>query len=179
MITVTESRQRCSVLEVLGNSTNSSNAANIESRKLSVPNGFAPRLVPDQVVAVAPEADGEYRFQGRHLMASYMGCDLERLLDTSTLLQVFKDAADATGATVLDACHYVFPGNGLTAVLLLSESHASIHTYPENHSCFVDLFTCGDTVDQSKFDQAMRHYLKPHEVNQNVFNREQAIEHIE
>lgn len=159
------------MLEVLGNSANSQN---VEARKLSVPSAFAPRLVPE---AVATET--EYRFQGRHLMASYMGCDLARLTDTAALLQVFKDAADATGATVLDACSYVFPGNGMTAVLLLSESHASIHTYPENNSCFVDLFTCGDTVDQTKFDQAMRAYLKPHEVNQNVFNREQSIEHIE
>lgn len=142
---------------------------------------FAPQPVAPahSVVPPAMSTDAEYRFQGRHLMASYMGCDLERLTDTTTLLQIFKDAANATGATVLDACSYIFPGNGMTAVLLLSESHASIHTYPEKHSVFVDLFTCGDTVDQAKFDMAMRAYLKPHEVNQSVFNREQTIDHIE
>jgi len=147
------------------------------------PDTFALALVKDQHAAVEAAAEGdseiEYKFQGRHMMASFMGCDSKFLLDTETLLKTFTDAANATGATVLDACSYVFPNGGVTAVLLLSESHASIHTYPESGSCFVDLFTCGDTVDQAKFNEVMYSYLRPAHVNQNIFNREQTIEAID
>ena len=46
-------------------------------------------------------------------------------------------------------------------IILLSESHASIHTYPEHGGCFVDFFTCGTTCKPENFDKYMQNYLKP------------------
>ncbi len=129
--------------------------------------------------ACAQANNANYHFQGRHMMASFMGCDSEALLNADALLEAFSAAANATGATVLDTCSYVFPNGGVTAILLLSESHASIHTYPETGACFVDLFTCGETVDQDKFNEVMVSYLSPAAVNQNVFSRGQSIEAVE
>ena len=120
-----------------------------------------------------------HKFHGRHMMASLIGCSTAALLDVALLLENFSAAATAAGATVLDARHHVFPNGGMTAVLLLSESHASIHTYPENAACFVDLFTCGSAVDQSKFNQVLSAYLKPAQINQNAFNRGLTAELVE
>ena len=53
-------------------------------------------------------------------------------------------------------------------VLLLSESHASIHTYPEYNSCFVDLFTCGQKCSAEKFDMYLREYLKPKQTDSRI-----------
>src|SRR5690348_2184630 len=86
----------------------------------------------------------DYRFYGRHFIASYLDCDEEALNNVVKLSEAMHQAAAASGATVLKGSEYIFPPTGLTMVLLLSESHASIHTYPEHRACFIDLFTCGD-----------------------------------
>lgn len=105
--------------------------------------------------------ESEYQFKGNHFLASYSGCDYAALIDLEALRQTMLDAAEESGATVLDSVEYAFDGGGFTMVILLSESHASIHTYPEFNACFVDLFTCGDNCSSDNFDQALRAYLQP------------------
>ena len=87
-------------------------------------------------------------------------------------------AVRASGATILDQTPYVFPPNGLTIVYLLSESHASLHTYPEHGACFVDLFTCGDLCSPERFDEALRNYLQPKTVNARLFLRADEVQEI-
>ena len=103
----------------------------------------------------------QYGFVGAHFIASYKACDQDALLDIPHLLQAMLKAAEASGAQVLSYQIYEFPGGGFTMVILLSESHASIHTYPEHGACFVDLFTCGTNCSSSNFDKCLRSYLKP------------------
>ena len=114
----------------------------------------------------------EYQFIGRHFLASYYGCDEQALRDIHKLPEVMKEGVAASGATLLDASLYIFPPDGMTMVLLLSESHASIHTYPEHGSCFVDFFTCGTSCSAEKFDEVLRDYLKPKKVMNHAFMRD-------
>jgi S-adenosylmethionine decarboxylase proenzyme len=120
--------------------------------------------------------DALHHFAGKHFLASYLDCDLQRIADLDGMLRAMDGAVQASGATVLNSTPYVFPPNGLTVVYLLSESHASLHTYPEHGACFVDLFTCGDHCSAEKFDAALRAYLKPKEVNARLFLRHEGIE---
>ncbi len=108
-------------------------------------------------------------------MASYSGCDLGRLNDVVGLLETFKEASRASGATILNESHHVFVPCGLTAMLLLSESHASIHTYPEHAACFVDLFTCGTDSDGQAFDRIMQGYLRPTRVQVKTILRQLSL----
>lgn len=124
-------------------------------------------------------ADEEYLFRGKHLLTSYNKCDVEALTDVEKLYEMMLEAAKKSGATVLDSAHYVFPGNGMTMVVLLSESHASIHTYPEHGSCFIDLFTCGDKCSHEKFDEFLRSYLKPQEVSSKVYIRHEGFDPVQ
>ena len=112
-----------------------------------------------------------YKFVGRHLMASYKGCNNQMLTNIPGLKRAMLEAVNASGAHLLDSCEYVFSGDGLTLVMLLSESHASIHTYPEYNSCFVDIFTCGTKCSQEKFDESFRKYLQPQEVICQIVDR--------
>ncbi len=118
----------------------------------------------------------DFSFRGKHFVASYLECDLKSLSDLDGLLQAMDQAVYESGATILDKTPYVFPPNGLTVVYLLSESHASIHTYPEHGACFVDLFTCGDVCSSEKFDEVLRNYLQPKMVNARLFLRDQDLQ---
>lgn len=121
---------------------------------------------------VAPNAQGErYEFFGRHLLASYVDCDPAALADHVGLKAAMSAAVAAAGATLLESAHYSFTPSGMTAVLLLAESHASIHTYPEHQACFVDLFTCGRGCSAEKFDATLREYLRPANVQRRTVLR--------
>lgn len=55
-----------------------------------------------------------------------------------------EQAAHVCGATVLGCTmHHFGEGAGVTGVLLLAESHISIHTWPELKFAAVDIFMCG------------------------------------
>ncbi|PIS02229.1 MAG: adenosylmethionine decarboxylase [Chlamydiae bacterium CG10_big_fil_rev_8_21_14_0_10_42_34] len=120
----------------------------------------------------------DYTFKGKHFVASYLDCDPNSISDFESLIQAMNSAVSASGATILDQTHYVFPPDGLTIVYLLSESHASLHTYPEHRACFVDLFTCGDHCSSKKFDEVLRKYLRPKQVNDRLFTRSEEVEDL-
>ncbi len=118
----------------------------------------------------------DYQFAGKHFLGSYIDCDREALSDVEGVLEAMDKAVQASGAAVLSQTHYVFPPNGITIVYALSESHASIHTYPEHGSCFVDLFTCGDHCSSKRFHEALSAYLKPNKIDARLLIRTETIE---
>jgi S-adenosylmethionine decarboxylase len=136
------------------------------------------KLVAGQANVSVPQAKqteavaSEYQFIGRHLLASYHGCDPEALKNIKQLPEVMKQGVKESGAQLLDSVEYVFQPNGLTMVLLLSESHASIHTYPEHDACFVDFFTCGTNCSAEKFDAVLQQFLKPKKTDSKIFMRD-------
>ena len=123
----------------------------------------------------------EHPFKGNHLLASYLDCDQEALENLEALMHTMEEAVEASGAHVLDKSFHTFtpPGElvptGLTMILLLSESHATIHTYPEYRACFVDIFTCGDTCLPEKFHEVLQVYLKPKKVSKKLLIRHHDI----
>ena len=123
-------------------------------------------------------ADVAHEFAGKHFLASYLHCDPEAIGDVERLLAAMDKAVESCGATVLDKSSYVFEPNGVTVVYLLSESHASLHTYPEFGACFVDLFTCGNNCSAQAFDIALRAYLNPKEINARYFSRNEQTDDI-
>ena len=129
-------------------------------------------------VGVTLFSDEVYEFRGKHFLASYLECDQEALANVEGMMRAMDLAVGACGATILNKNSYVFPPNGLTLVYLLSESHASIHTYPECRACFVDLFTCGDHCTPQGFDAVLRAYLHPQEVNVKLFGRHETTEQM-
>jgi S-adenosylmethionine decarboxylase len=54
-------------------------------------------------------------------------------------------AAELCGATILNTVSYKFEPHGVTAILLLAESHISIHTFPEKRTAAADVYTCSAT----------------------------------
>ena len=127
------------------------------------------------IVASLLHAESDYQFRGKHFIANYTECDEAALRDVQGLIDAMHLGVKKSGATVLSDSTYHFPGDGLTMAILLSESHATIHTYPEHQACFVDLFTCGDHCHYAPFDQALRDFLKPKAVQSKVLIRDEAF----
>lgn len=79
----------------------------------------------------------------KHVIADLKNCDPAALVWDESKFALIEEAVNRV-STVLGSRHHVFDNGAYTAVLLLAESHFSIHTWPEHSSCCFDLFTCGD-----------------------------------
>ena len=88
------------------------------------------------------ERDG-VRFAGAHLLIDLWGAsDLD---DPAAIEGALRDCAEASRATVLHSDFHRFePNGGVSGVVVLAESHISIHTWPERDFAAVDIFMCGD-----------------------------------
>ncbi len=81
---------------------------------------------------------------GVHVLADLSGIDAEKLSNCASLEQLLRAAADAAYAHVLHSHFHGFgDGQGVTGVVLLAESHISIHTWPEYGFAAADIFMCG------------------------------------
>jgi len=69
-------------------------------------------------------------------------CEALAELEPATITAVFVAALERAGATVVQALSHEFPGAGLTSVLILRESHAVLHTWPETGTVNIDIFSC-------------------------------------
>jgi S-adenosylmethionine decarboxylase len=86
---------------------------------------------------------------GRHAIAELWDCDVEVLRDESLLDTLFRAACEAAGATILHSHFHKFGDEGgVTGVVVLAESHASVHTWPEYGYAAVDIFMCGNCDPQ-------------------------------
>lgn len=83
-----------------------------------------------------------YHLPGVHLILDCHGCS--HLDDAAYIERALLDAAEAVGATVLHSFTHSFgDGEGVTGVVALSESHISVHTWPEVGYAAFDIFVCG------------------------------------
>jgi len=80
---------------------------------------------------------------GRHVLAELYGCSLDLLDDLDAVSEHLRAAAESVGATVVGSAFHRYAPQGVSGVLLIAESHVSVHTWPEARYVAVDIFTCG------------------------------------
>ncbi len=100
---------------------------------------------------------------GRHILCEAYGCDPEVLNDRKVVEQIMVDAALLTGAEVREVAFHKFSPQGVSGVVVISESHLAIHTWPELGYAAIDVFTCGDTVDPWKACQLHDRVVSGHD----------------
>lgn len=84
---------------------------------------------------------------GRHILAEMYDCDPEILNDQDLVTEVMVRAALEAGAEVREVAFHKFSPQGVSGVVVISESHLAIHTWPELGYAAVDVYTCGEHVD--------------------------------
>lgn len=99
---------------------------------------------------------------GRHLIFDLWGC--ANLNSAQIIKEAMLEAVKACGATLLEIKTHTFAPQGISGFVLLSESHISIHTWPEYKYAAVDIFTCGEKVVPYNALPVFRKFLKPKHV---------------
>ena len=104
---------------------------------------------------------------GKHLVAELYNCPPEKLRDEAFLRRVVVEGAVLSGSHILAdfVKRFEAGGGGVSAVVIIQESHISIHTWPEYSYAAVDIFTCGDSTNPwAALDYVIKE-LTPRSVN--------------
>lgn len=107
---------------------------------------------------------------GRHAIFELIDCSKELLDDENYIVDTMIQIAHDLGATVLSTSSHKFKPHGVTAILLLSESHISIHTWPEKRLATCDIFTCGKCLPEKGVGM-FKDKFKATETHSQVFDR--------
>jgi len=84
-----------------------------------------------------------------HLLIEFWECDRKVLDSTTVIAKVMRRAARAAKAKPVSATYRHFDPHGVSGVMVVEESHLSVHTWPESGYAAVDIFTCGTTCKPS------------------------------
>lgn len=84
---------------------------------------------------------------GRHVLAEMYNCDPEILNDHERIEDILVAGAKEAKATVVKSVFHKFNPHGVSGVVVIAESHMSIHTWPEYGFAALDLFTCGEEIN--------------------------------
>lgn len=108
---------------------------------------------------------------GIHTILEFEGCPYERLADSGEVEQAFREAARRSNATVVDSLFHYFNPHGVSGVVVIAQSHFSVHTWPEHGYAAIDFFTCSDGVDISVAIRCLRERLQPERINRKTLKR--------
>lgn len=103
---------------------------------------------------------------GTHLLVNMHGCPPDLLERADVVAKLLNEVVSETDLTKLGENHHQFDPYGVTSVILLAESHISIHTWPEQDgSAAVDIFTCGDPKNADRAFEAIKRKFRPTKVS--------------
>ena len=79
---------------------------------------------------------------GKHYLIELVDCRHEVIDDESTLRSALLKAVTLSGAKIIKDVFHKFAPQGVTGVIVISESHVAVHTWPEHNYVACDVFTC-------------------------------------
>jgi S-adenosylmethionine decarboxylase len=100
---------------------------------------------------------------GQHVIIEFWGCNAG-INDADLMRAAMIEAVRAANATLLDINVHTFSPHGVTGVAVLSESHLSVHSWPEYGYLAADVFTCGADTDPAAAVEVLRRHFKPRRV---------------
>jgi len=109
-------------------------------------------------------------YLGRHFIAEFYKCNPVTINSISAFEKIMTEAVTISGATIIKPFFHTFSPQGVSGIIVISESHFAIHTWPEYSYAAVDLFSCSDFryVDALKY---IKDKIESGEYFVNVINR--------
>ena len=92
-------------------------------------------------------------------------CEALASLETEEIIATFAAALERAGATVVLTSSHAYPGAGLTSVLILRESHAVLHTWPETGTVNIDIFSCSSRLKSLEAVEELSRFLGSRQVS--------------
>ena len=123
------------------------------------------------------------RILGRHLIVELCDCSRAVLDDTVALEEHMKESVRRAGATIVSSVFHRYNPQGVSGVIVIAESHFSIHTWPEYGYAAVDFFTCGSSVDPYRALEYLKDAVRAQECHVSEIkrgmpsDREELIDH--
>ncbi len=110
------------------------------------------------------------KYLGKHIILELNDCATDPLKDPVAIQSILETAALAMGATIVTSNFHHFSPLGVSGVVIIMESHLTIHTWPEHNYAAVDIFTCG-ILDFEKGISLLKEKLEAKEVQIKDFER--------
>lgn len=96
---------------------------------------------------------------GRQILVEFYDCDSSAINDVDYIEQSMLDTTKKSNATIISHNFHKFSPYGISGVIVIAESHVTIHTWPEYNYAAVDIFTCGDTIDPWIIQESLKEAL--------------------
>lgn len=108
---------------------------------------------------------------GRHIIAELYGVPAEFIAREERVKEIMDKVIEEAKIEVVGSLYKQFNPHGVTGIILISESHISIHTWPEYGLVNLDIFTCGDPDQADKAFKAFLKYFNPKYYRHYVLDR--------
>ncbi len=108
---------------------------------------------------------------GTHLLVELYGCKPEAIAHVREVEQTLVDSAHASNARIVSHYFHAFEPYGVSGVVIIEESHYTIHTWPEHRYAAVDLFFCSETVDPQRAIEVLQERFQPQRLEVAVVRR--------
>jgi S-adenosylmethionine decarboxylase len=106
---------------------------------------------------------------GKHMICDIKNIKNKELLnDMNQIKQVLDTICEKENYSILGRLEHQFDPEGITILYLLSESHISIHTFPERDYAALDIYTCREYPDNSVYDKIYEYLVESFQSSQNV-----------
>ncbi len=117
-------------------------------------------------IEIAPTTlrQDDRRSLGTHLLVELYGCEPGTLERVDAVAHTLIRAAHASRANIVSHFFHEFEPYGVSGVVIIEESHYTIHTWPEHRYAAVDLFFCSESVEAERALEVLREAFKPERV---------------
>jgi S-adenosylmethionine decarboxylase len=102
---------------------------------------------------------------GYHILLEFHGCPSHIIKDSSLVESILLKAAQVSGVHIVKSFFHRFNPHGLSGVIVISESHFTIHTWPEYSYVAIDFFSCTKDVNLERGIEYLKKKLNPKSVS--------------
>jgi S-adenosylmethionine decarboxylase len=104
-------------------------------------------LMLDKNIKLSADSQKPVFALGRQLTIEYYDCGQDLLVNKDTVEKALLKGANDSGATIISSSFHQFDPQGVSGVVIIAESHFTVHAWPEHDYAAVDIFTCGDKIN--------------------------------
>jgi len=119
------------------------------------------------------KTEHNHHFLGRHMLLELFKCPADLLNDIPKIEAILVDVVEKVKATLVNKNFHHFSPHGVSGVVVIAESHITIHTWPEHGYAAIDVFTCDEKIDYTLVEQILVKEFKSLKHSAKTINRGQ------